>query len=194
MVVDENELIRCIRQGDVTAMKMIFHGYYRALSLYALRYVVTLTDAEDLVQEVLISFWENKKGTSFTGSVRAYLFGAVQKSAITFIRKHHRLVFTDIADYPNLTVEEMDRYEEDEVLLRRQRIEQGIGELPEKCREIFLAIVYDNLKYKEVADRFDISVNTVKTQYLRALKQLRGSLTAVLMVLFFPKTGYIKSI
>ena len=52
-----------------------------------------------------------------------------------------------------------------------------------KKAEVFKAIVLENMKYKEVAEHLDISVNTVKTHYARALKQLRSKLDVIIMLL-----------
>lgn len=179
----EAEIIRCIEQRDVTAMKWIFDNYYQILSLFALRYVNSIDDAEDLVQEVLIRFWENKQGTRFTGSVRAYLFGAVQKSAATFLKNAGRRIFTTIDDRLDVLSEDLVAFEEEEVLRRRRLIEREIERLPGKCREVFVAIVLDNLQYKEVAEQLGVSVNTVKTHYTRALKQLRVNLDGLILFL-----------
>lgn len=183
MVVDEKELIRYLENGDVRAMKMVFDGYYRALSIYAIRYVTVLEDAEDLVQEVLISFWQNKKGSAFTGSIKAYLFGAVQKASATFLKKRGRQLFIDIEDYPEFSIYETELYEDDEVLRRRKQIEQSIEALPEKCREVFCCIVLGNMKYKEAAEKLGVSVNTVKTHYVSALRRLRDQLNVCILYL-----------
>ncbi|MDR2413592.1 MAG: sigma-70 family RNA polymerase sigma factor [Odoribacteraceae bacterium] len=181
----EAEIIRCIEQRDVMAMKWIFDNYYQMLSLFALRHVNSIDDAEDLVQEVLIRFWENKQGTRFTGSVRAYLFSAVHKAAATFLKNAGRLIFTDIDDRLDVLSGDLAAFEEEEVLRRRRLIEREIQRLPEKCKEVFIAIVLDNMHYKEVAGRMGISVNTVKTHYTRALKQLRANLDRLILFLLF---------
>jgi RNA polymerase sigma-70 factor (ECF subfamily) len=181
----EAEIIRCLEQRDVTGMKWIFDNYYQMLSLFALRYVNSIDDAEDLVQEVLIQFWENKQGTMFIGSVRAYLFGAVRRAAATFLKNAGRLVFTGIDDHLDLPSVDFEAFEEEETLRRRRLIEREIERLPEKCREVFIAIVLDNLRYKEVAEKLGVSVNTVKTHYTRALKQLRTNLDNLILLLVF---------
>jgi RNA polymerase sigma-70 factor (ECF subfamily) len=180
---DETAIIRCIEQRDVTGMKWIFDNYYQMLSLFALRHVTSIDDAEDLVQEVLLHFWENKQGTTFTGSVRAYLFGAVHKASATFLKNAGRMVLTGIDDHLDLPADNFEAFEEEEVARRREAMEREIEKLPEKCKEVFVAIVLDNMRYKEVARKLNVSVNTVKTHYTRALKQLRGNLDNLILFL-----------
>lgn len=57
--------------------------------------------------------------------------------------------------------------------------------LPERTKEIFKAVVLNNLTYQQVGERFGITVNTVKTLYYRALKQLKEELGGNALVLFF---------
>ncbi|NNE26376.1 MAG: sigma-70 family RNA polymerase sigma factor, partial [Saprospiraceae bacterium] len=50
---------------------------------------------------------------------------------------------------------------------------QAIDSLPEKCRLVFVLNRFEQLSYKEVAQRLDISVKTVENQMSKALKILR---------------------
>jgi RNA polymerase sigma-70 factor (ECF subfamily) len=48
-----------------------------------------------------------------------------------------------------------------------------LDELPEKCKEIFLLNRYENLKYKEIADKLNISIKTVEAQMSKALQHMK---------------------
>ena len=64
-----------------------------------------------------------------------------------------------------------------------RRINGAIDELPEKCREIFLMNRFDGLKYREIAEKLEISMKTVETQMSRALKSLREKLADMITIL-----------
>ena len=51
-----------------------------------------------------------------------------------------------------------------------------IEKLPLQCKAVFKLVVLEDMKYREVAEALDISVNTVKTQVKIAYKTLRESL------------------
>ena len=53
---------------------------------------------------------------------------------------------------------------------------QAVLELPRRCREVFLLSRVDGLRYKEIADRMNISQNTVECQMTIALQKLRARL------------------
>ena len=60
-------------------------------------------------------------------------------------------------------------------------IKNAIENLPEKCREIFELSRFKGLKYREIADKLNISVKTVETQMSRALESLRKKLDNYLL-------------
>lgn len=59
-----------------------------------------------------------------------------------------------------------------------------IDTLPERCREIFLLNKRDGMKYKEIAERFQISVNTVDNHISKALRLIREGVHRTYMFLF----------
>jgi RNA polymerase sigma-70 factor (ECF subfamily) len=63
-------------------------------------------------------------------------------------------------------------------------IHKAIDELPQQCRQIYLMKRYDYLKYTEIAEILNISINTVKTQMKRALKSLLKNLAHLMPCLF----------
>ncbi|OAN56746.1 RNA polymerase sigma factor [Sphingobium sp. TCM1] len=61
---------------------------------------------------------------------------------------------------------------QDEVLMaqaRLQRVSEGIDRLPPRTREIFLLQRIDNLKYREIAERLEISQSAVEKHMARAM-------------------------
>lgn len=142
--------------------------YYRALG-----YVKDPAVAEDIVQEVFIRFWDNRHQLDISVSVPAYLSRAVVNSCkdyLDHVNVHHRYE----QEYMSAnTVEfELD-YDAEELDALRERLNAFIERLPEKCREIFILACVEGLKYREVAERLDVSVNTVKTQVKSAYARLR---------------------
>lgn len=183
MVFSEEDILIKLKASDERCIRMMFDNYYHPLCVYGLKYLPTLQDAEDVVQNVFVSFWENKKGGTFEGSLRSYLFGAVAKASLKQLERHGRFVFDDIELHVNQFLEEMTLYEDEELNLLKAKLKQEVDKLPEKSREVFNAIVLENLTYKQVAERYRISLNTVKTHYSHALKKLRDSLGDLFIIM-----------
>ncbi len=58
-----------------------------------------------------------------------------------------------------------------------------LDNLSEQSRKVFESIVFENMKYKEVADELGLSLNTIKTHLSRALKQLRSTLNTIVVIM-----------
>ena len=58
----------------------------------------------------------------------------------------------------------------------RKRINDAIGELPAKCREVFILSYQHDRKNKEIAEQLGISIRTVEVHLYKALKSLRKKL------------------
>lgn len=183
MAFNEDEIIFLLEKGDEKCMRMIFDRYYHSLCAYALKFLSSLEDVEDIVQNVLIAFWEGKRKQIFVGSIRSYIFGAVAKASLKFLERQRIVVFDDIESYVNQLLDEDFGEKEEELEQLRLRLEEELKKLPEKARAIFSAIVLENLSYKETAERYQISINTVKTHYSHALKKLRENLGDLLVML-----------
>jgi RNA polymerase sigma-70 factor (ECF subfamily) len=66
-----------------------------------------------------------------------------------------------------------------------KKIHNALNELPEQCRTIFQMSRFDELKYREIADKLGISVKTVENQMGKALKLLREKLADFLIFILF---------
>ena len=179
MVYSESEIVHELEAGNEVCLNMLFDNYYRSLCVYAFRFVSDGDDVEDIVQEVFVSFWMNKKRT------RSYLFGAVAKAASKFATRRGKIKFDDVEKYVDQFLEELGEYDENEFARLRDKVYARVEALPGKTKEIFKAVVLDNMTYQQVGERFGITVNTVKTMYYRALKQLKEELGGNALVLFF---------
>ncbi len=84
----------------------------------------------------------------------------------------------EIADYE--TAYESDTFSVAEL---ETKISSALDKLPERCRQIFMLNRFEDLKYKEVAEKLGISVKTVEVQMSKALKILREELKDYIYIL-----------
>lgn len=177
----EQDIIQKFKNGDQSGLRMLFDLYYTPLCVFAYKYFDCYEKAEDIVQEAFINLWEKERMIEFTGSIKSYLFSIVRNNSITQVRKECKYRFEEIEDQAFDVIEE--NFENLEVDERREKLYKEIAKLPAKSRLVFESIVFDKMKYAEVAEDMDISINTVKTQHKRALKQLRNNLDVLVMIL-----------
>lgn len=168
----ENEaiLFRKMQEGDWAAFALFFKAYTEPLYLYALAFVKDRAVAEDVVQDAFIYLWTNRARIGYRGSVYAYLLQSVKNACLNY--KTHLGVeekYRQVAANPHEEDEPDTEWEE-----VRQKVLQAVDRLPPKCREIFILGTVEGMKYNEIAEKLDISVNTVKTQMKYAYRKVRN--------------------
>lgn len=178
-------ILEQLQSGDKGGLKRLFDLFYQPLVMYAQQFIPKKEEAEDLVQEVFIRFWESKSYMEVKSNVRSYIYQSVRNACINYIKANARYKFGTFKDLPEISEEEMlDELDWNDYI---QEIYSKINLLPSRTQVIFKSVVIENLKYKEVAAKLNISVNTVKTSLSRALTVLRTDLSkgaqVVLLVL-----------
>ena len=169
---DELILFEKMQRGDTSALEYFFREYTDVLYYRALGFVKDNL-AEDIVQEVFIRFWQLRKNLKITDSVPGYLCKAVDHRCHNYLehlKVKHR--YEESQKWEEV-MEEVSE-DEEELNIMRERLKMFVDSLPEKCREIFILACIEGLKYKQVAEKLDVSVNTVKTQLKSAYSKLRA--------------------
>ncbi len=175
-------MIEAVRKGDYQAFEILFNNYYPILCKYAKSIVHSKDIAEDLVSNIFVKIWEQPDVLSAKKSLNGYLLRSVHNTCLNYLSRQHRS-FQDLnletieeleSLNPQLTIEDYSG-----ILMANEleeKIEQSVEKLPEECRKIFKMSRGDNLSYHEIAQKLNISENTVKVQICRALAKIRKSL------------------
>lgn len=147
-----------------------FCRYYRPLCLYAMHYLHDMVLVEDIVQDCFTELWERLTTENEVSNVKAYLYMMVRNQCYDALKKEN----STQRDLSPSDLEDIISDEEcEERSLIEARLWTAIDSLPERCREVFLLSKRDGLKYKEIAYKLDISVNTVENQVSKALQILK---------------------
>ena len=168
----DNTILKAIKEGDANSFEILFHKYYQELCNYSMGILGDDEKAEDVVQDAFVYLWENRQKINITISLKSYLYQSVRNGALKIIRtqaleQRHMPRLTEFIEYL-----EKSEFSEDE-LLKLQKIEQAIDELPSQCKNVFLMSFIDKKSYKQIADELAISLNTVKTHVSKAYRIIR---------------------
>lgn len=170
----DDRLIALIQENDLAAFEHIYNKYWSKLYLSAYNILRDRQVSEDITQEVLVSLWMKRSSLQVTTSLNAYLYTAVRYQVFNVLRSGK--VKADLFN----SLEELFSNNGGEEILSEKEInrllEQGVAELPEKCRQIFLMSRKEHLSTKEIAERLGISPKTVENQLTIALNRLRKTL------------------
>lgn len=184
MLFDEITLIDKLHHGDENALGLLYKEYYTKLFNFALYFHKDTCMADEAVQDVFISLWENRSRIRITTSFRSYLFRSVHNRCLNLIKQQNTLQH-NLEEYFCYLEEEAhlshmdDRWFEDtfsDVKLIKLRI--CIDSFPAQQKHIFNKIRIEGKSYKEVSEELGISVNTIKTQLLRAITKLKKEFCA----------------
>jgi RNA polymerase sigma-70 factor (family 1) len=165
--------LHSIRSGDEQVFEKLFKDQYPILCGYARNYLDDVDQAEEIVQEMFFNFWQKKEKISINTSLEAYLFRSVRNSCLNYlkhlkIREEHRMATND-----EIRKKEQEVHDNVVVLELQERIENVVDQLPPERKKIFKMSRYEELKYKEIAEKLNLSIKTVETQMSKALKYLR---------------------
>ncbi|HEX3008034.1 MAG TPA: RNA polymerase sigma-70 factor [Bacteroidales bacterium] len=180
----EANWIKEIQLGNIKAFDSLFKSYYSPLCLYASDIVKDRTKAEEIVQDVFLKFWNNRDSIYITTSVKAYLYRMIHNQALNYIRnrgvegKKEELFLDDIENRNKILDIESSYNVLDELINEHieKELTRAIADLSPQCREIFCLARYQNLSYREIATKLDISLSTVKSQMLRSIEKLKSLL------------------
>jgi len=175
-----NSLLHNIQSGNEQAFEQLFRSQYPILCGYARKYLDDTDQAEEVVQEMFFNFWQKKDQLEINISVEAYLFRSVRNSCLNYlkhlkIREEHRL-----ATAHEIRQKEQSIHDNVEALELQEKIESVIAKLPPERQKIFKMSRYEELKYKEIAEKLNLSIKTVEVQMSKALKFLRQHLSEYL--------------
>ena len=160
-------------QDDDKAFESLFYLLNMPLIKFSMMYVHQKEAAEEIVSDVFVKCWMNRKSLAGVHSMDTYLFVAVKNQSLNYLKKYSHIHLVQIEDGNELkfvkTFNPQEELEKKELLFK---MEQSIEALPQQCRIIFRLIKEDGIKYKEVAEILNISPRTVQTQLFRAMKKL----------------------
>lgn len=175
--ISDQQLVQNIRKGDRIALKTLYERYHEQLYFLAKRYLKDQYLAEDAVQDIFIKLWK-KRAKLKSSSATAYLFAMMKNHLIDTIRKQETSTkakeeFKKISrrkPRKNIASEKViyDEY--------RKIVKRALDNLSPEKRKVFEMKNFEGLSNVEVAEKKNVTVNTVKTQFYLSTKYVRNYL------------------
>jgi RNA polymerase sigma-70 factor (ECF subfamily) len=171
---NESQLVKSLANGNLLAFNTLFKRYGPRLYRFAISYLKSAHDAEELVQEVFTVVWEKRSALKEELSFRSYLFTI----AFNLIRKHFRTK-KYLSEYLSSGLQEdldMQTTEKISYDSLHQFLTQLVDKLPVRRKEIFIKSRFEGYSISEISEQMKISHKTVENQLSDALKFIRASL------------------
>ncbi len=181
MRIDQNNsdafLFMQLQAGSEKAFDHLFRSYYKPLCLQANRLVDDQHEAESIVQDCFVKFWENRVQIKSVENLSSYLFFMVRNLAIDHLRRRKKVDKTplDLAEIADEGTDDPLNHKELE-----NHLWPMVANLPDRCRIAFEYSRIEGLTYPQIAVKMNISVKAVEALIGRSLKILRANLVEFL--------------
>lgn len=175
-IYEISNLVLLVSEGNQRAFTELFNLYYANLYRFV-RYFLSETDAEDIVSEVFVSLWNNRKKLVLVNNFNSYIYAMARNEAYAYLRLQNKIQNVSLDDMPvSLSICEESA---EGRIIEKEMIEvynKAVAQLPERCKLIFLMVREEKLKYKEIADVLQITTGTIEQQMNQAIKRISATI------------------
>ena len=169
----------------------LFATWRARFEAIACRYVRSAAVAEDLVSDSFMSFWENRGRIPADANLQAYILIIVRNKCLDWLRAQslHAKIEQEVYELRRRVlaadIRSLQAFNPEEIFSAGVAaiVRQSLDRLPELTREVFVARRFEELSYKEIAEKYGITVRRVEFELEKAVKQLRVALKDYLPVL-----------
>lgn len=177
---EDKNLIQRYLKGDEKSLEILIARYLKPIYSFVYRNVGSQPDAEDITQEVFVKIWKNIKKFDQKKSFKPWIFQIAKNSSIDFLRKKKSIPFSKFENEKGQNVLSENLVEKPlnliENLSDKKVLATAIDGLNEKEQKIINLRHNDGLSFKEIAEIFKESINTVKSRYRRALANMKENI------------------
>ena len=188
----DEALVAKAKAGDFAAFEELVAAHQERVYRLALRMVGTESDAQEVVQDALLSAWRNLQKFEGKSQFGSWLYRIAANAALMMLRTRRRHPQVSMEDVTALGADEAgtngfgagagddwskrpdDQLQSTEL---RAAIQAAVDELPESSRAVFLVRDVEGLSTEETAEALGLSVPAVKTRLHRARLSLREAIT-----------------
>jgi RNA polymerase sigma-70 factor (ECF subfamily) len=170
----------------------LFKAHFRELQAYAHSMVNDWDKAEELVQGLFMKLWERNDWAGIHTSLKSYLYKSVYHESLNLLRREKVHLRYQTLTAPIMEDQAPDAAEKLKLSEVEKHLAKALNKLPEKCRAIFHLSRFEELRYQQIAEHLNISVKTVETHMVKALKILRKEMAEFLPALLFILLNLLK--
>lgn len=167
------QLVTAVMEDDELAFKELFDYYFPGLYSFSNSMLANAPLAEEVVADVFIKLWENRKMLHSIKNLSAYLYTATRHASLNYIRLHKPKHHISVDELENNFSYGFETPETTAISKENlARITTVINQLPPRCKLIFHLVKEEKLRYREIAQMLNISQKTVEAQMAIAMKRI----------------------
>jgi RNA polymerase sigma-70 factor (ECF subfamily) len=170
--LDDATIIHQVRDGEVEQYGELMQRYEDKLLRYVTYLLRDSAAASDVVQDTFIKAYRNLQGFNDNYAFSSWIYRIAHNEAMNAIKKNSRLTPLEDESHPQLSYHPRTDLKLDSLRLTKD-VQQCLGQLEPKYREIIQLVYFEDMKYAEVGDILHIPTSTVGVRLSRAKAKLR---------------------
>lgn len=172
------EYQQLVSEGDKQAFEKIYIYYHKKLLTFSRNYIRSKELAEEIVEDVFVKLWCNREKVIQIQNLNVYLYTAIKHQSLNALSQEARRIVTELLEVSEYDIHAGNNSPYDLLVTSElmQSVQSAIASLPPRCKLIFQLVREDHLRYKEVSEILNISVNTIDAQMAIAVKRLCSAL------------------
>ncbi|MGB3006134.1 MAG: RNA polymerase sigma-70 factor [Chitinophagaceae bacterium] len=189
-IYEEYKLLSLLSEDSEYAFQLIYDRHRNRIYQTAIRYLKSPSLGQEVVQDVFLKLWFERKNLKVGRPIEAWLFIVARNNILNRLKKianewkaldHFAHISDTASDIAS------DKIESAEYSLH---LKNAIAELPLQQQKVFQLARNEKLTYIQIGEQLNISPLTVKTHMTRALQHIRAHFFArgielPLTILFF---------
>ncbi|MEX2566415.1 MAG: sigma-70 family RNA polymerase sigma factor [Cyclobacteriaceae bacterium] len=169
-------MVKRISENDEKAFEQLYRAFSKKIYYTSKKMNLSHEDAEEIVQEVFLIIWKNRKNLDSSLSINAYMIAIVRSLIVRKVKREARLIafqkygISRKFEVSNNTEEEVDYADLYELT------KEMINQLPKGQKQIFLMKNTDGQSIDQIAEKLQLSRRTVENQIFRATKNVKNKM------------------
>jgi len=175
-MLEDRLLLWRFKRGNKGAFRLIYEKYAGDLLTLAANLLNDKADAEDVVQDVFISFVQSVEKFRLRGSLKGYLATCVTNRSRDYIRRKKRRQSAAISDVQEVVSDEGSPVKLVICSEELQKLSRAMTELPYEQREAIVLRLHGEMRFRQIAELQSISIKTAQSRYRYGLDKLQSIL------------------
>ena len=175
------ELVYLLRNGKKQALAILYKRYVGLVYSIAYKFLQNEQLAEDLTQDIFVTFWQKDKFDPNKGKLSSFLGLLTRSRAIDKIRSGNTTK-NFLNRWQKIYSEESNvssPLEQVSLTERQQKLQQALKQLPELQRQILEMNYFQGLSQAKIAQQLNLTLGIVKSRYRQGMSQLKNLLIEI---------------
>jgi RNA polymerase sigma-70 factor (ECF subfamily) len=175
---DDGDLVKRFQNGDESRFNLLVQRHREEVYRLAFRFMRNHADADDVAQETFLRAYRSLGRFRGESSFKTWIYRIAVNTAYNYLNSPHASRRAEIeADTPDESVEAegLRRLEEKDL---SRRLKRAVDRLPDRQRQTVILKVYQELKFREIAQVMNCREGTAKANFFHGMRRLKRELEA----------------